>query len=297
MPFSLEKENYQQIHDGLVQAKSWLNSIGVKTDGTRFDKIIANVDLMNKHFKNKTLESLIDTKGNEELWFSLLESHAFVDIYEAFKDLKDDKLPRKKLQDVLDGPFLPREEVKGDANVNNRNFLFELELAARFKKQGVLPTGFEDIKFTYNEHNFNIQCKRIFSKKRVKDNIAGAYKQLQQQMTAVSGERGIIAISIEKIFETDRLILLVDTPEAIDPKIDKIFNSFRMDNSTYWEKFIDPRIVGIFVVLKFIIEIQNIRLLTRGTFIECIPLCSEKHLQFVDYHTFKELSYQLYPKT
>lgn len=47
---------YDQLEEGLRQAKTWLNSLSINTAGTRFDKIVRNIVAINKAYKNNTID-------------------------------------------------------------------------------------------------------------------------------------------------------------------------------------------------------------------------------------------------
>lgn len=296
MSNKLNSISYQKLYDELINTKKWLNSKRINTINTRFEEILNTVKEINEHYKSNTLNSIIEKKGNEQLWFSLLESNAFTLIYESFKDLKDHDLPRNKLRCSLQGPFLPREEVTGESNVNNRNLLFELELAAKLKSKGIDITGFDDIKFYHDSVEFVVECKRISSKKSVKSNISKAHDQIKQSMKNKNNIKGIIALSVEKLFKTDEYILKVETEDEIKDKVSQILNYFIRENKKYWDNIIDIRIVSIFIVLKFIAIIKSKRnMLTSGFQIDIVPLCSPQSLQFCDYNLLMSLGKQLSP--
>ena len=230
------------------------------------------IKLIHDSYVGNSIDSLIAKKGNEELWFSLLEATPFESIYEAFKHLKDHEIPKRKLTDILSGPFLPKEEESGTSSVNNRNYLFELELASKLKSKGITITGFDDVKFQFESIDFIIECKRIFSDRTVRANIEKAYEQLKKQMGTNEKKRGIIALSIEKICQTDHLYFEA-TEAKTETRINQYIDSFIKDNKQYWEKIVDIRIIGIFIILKFIVIIEPQHLLSNWqSFLYAHPL-------------------------
>ncbi|MBI5204160.1 MAG: hypothetical protein HZA11_04500 [Nitrospirae bacterium] len=290
--YKLDSISYEKSHENLLSVEAWLNSKGIVTENTRFKKIKENVKAIHESLVGHSLGSLITEKGNEELWFSLLEATPFESIYEAFKQLKDHEIPKRKLTDILSGPFLPKEEESGTSNVNNRNYLFELELASKLKSKGINITGFDDIKFEFESVDFTIECKRIFSDRTVRANIEKAYEQLQKQMATDEQKRGIIALSIEKIFQIDHLYFEATKAET-ETRINQYIDSFRKDNRQYWEKIIDIRVIGIFIILKFIVIIEPQHILTHGFQLAVVPLCSPAHLQYRDYDMLMALGNKL----
>jgi len=281
--YKLDSISYQKSYELLLKVESWLNSKGILTKDTRFEKIKGNVKAIHDSFVGNSLDSLIAEKGIEELWLSLLESTPFESIYKAFKDLKDHEIPRRKLRDTLSGPFLPTEEKSGTETVNSRNYLFELELASKLKNKGINVNGFDDVKFTFESVDFTIECKRIFSDKTVRTNIEKAYEQLKERMNANEKKRGIIALSIEKIFQTDHLYFSA-TEAEVGTRINNYIDSFIKQNKQHFLRTIlDIRIIGFFIIQKFIAIIEPQHLLTSGFQVAVHPLCSPAHFQYSDY--------------
>lgn len=291
--YKLASISYENCHENLLAIEAWLNSKGIITANTRFEKIKENVKAIHDSFIGNSLDALIAEKGNEELWFSLLESTPFESIHEAFKNLKDHEIPKRKLRDILSGPFLPKEEESGTASVNNRNLLFELELASKLKSKGINVTGFDDVKFAFESVDFVIQCKRIFSDRAVRSNIEIAYEQLRKQMDSDEQKRGIIALSIEKLIQTDHLYFEATEAET-EKRINQYIDSFIKNNKQYWEKIIDIRIVGVFIILKFIVIIEPQHMLTHGFQVAIYPQCSPAHLQYSDYDRLMALGNRLW---
>lgn len=280
--YNLRRISYQESCGKLLGVERWLNSKGIITENTRFKKILENVSKLYEAHKSQALDSLIQERGNKELWFSLLEASPFELIYETFSNLRRYEIspPKEKLKSIIDGPFLPEEEEKGSGNVNNRNYLFELELAAKLRNRGIKILGFADVKIEFESVNFFIECKRLFSDKNIKSNIERAYEQLKKQMS--EKDRGIIALSIEKIYKTDHLIFEATEAETED-RVNQIIDTFIRENEEYWQRIIDIRVVGVFVVLKFIVIIRPKILLTSGFQLAIRPLCSPVNLQYSDY--------------
>lgn len=286
-------KSYQEILNKLNPCELWLKSLNIPTSNSRLSEIIGYIDSLNSHYNNQTLPSLIEEVGNEKLWFALLESRAFITIHEAFLGLNQSRLPKKKLEEILKGPFLPTDEKPGDANVNARNCLFELELAARMKSSGFNVTGFDDIEFDYSNNKFNIQCKRLFSVRNMSYNINRAYEQLGGKLNNNAG-KGIIALAIEKIEETDRYLLDVSSKQEGGNKVNQRIVSIIQKYGNLWHNFIDIRVIGVLICLKFISIIRDEGpLLASGFFIGCDPLCSNQSTQFYDRQLIENIARQL----
>jgi len=257
----LTRMSYDHLLVQLTEAALWLaEKAQIKTAGTRFDEMYSNVQEIVKRYNAGDIEALIETKGNEELWFSLTECDAFIRIHSALKDVKSSKLPRKTLKDIVGGPLLPKNETPNSAD--SRNKLFELELAARYHESGIDITGFDDIQLYLDGNHIGIQCKRPYSPKKVRDNLRSAKDQIRKRYSVI--KQGMVAFAIDKLYETDRKILVVNTQSEIPLHVTKYTNDFIEKNKQDWYHLLNTRIIGILICMKYICHIKDINLLTTG---------------------------------
>lgn len=234
-------ESYKKIPElllnDLTEVKNWLIKIGINVEGTRFDEIYNNLALFVEFKEKCSIKCFIDRYGFESYLYTAIDSVSFIDIYKAFSSLKG-SIPVKKIRESLNGPFLPREEIPGDANVNSRNYFFELELASKLILKGIKVEGFDDIIFNFELHKFHIECKRLISGKRVPENIQIAYDQLSKKMSN-SNERGIIAFCFDKVFNLDDKIYTAKNFQDISSQLNQVGNRFRVKYSDYWNKLLN----------------------------------------------------------
>jgi hypothetical protein len=174
MSNKLTSQSFIELFNQLTEAKVWFSSIGIPTEGNRFDSILANVDLVRKHWDKPTLNDVARDHQIHDLWISLLDALTFVAIHQQFKGLKSAQLPRGRLKEALGGPLMPHDETHDGASIQARNAVFELELAAFLQACGLQITNFDDIEFLFDRTVVNVQCKRLHSyarqEKRFKDN-------------------------------------------------------------------------------------------------------------------------------
>ncbi len=113
-----------------------------------------------------------------------------------------------KLRDALAGPVLPNEE---DTNSNRaRNILFELNLASKLWRAGIMSTLGEepDLSCTLDDIHFLIHCKRAFSATGAKGCIDRARAQLKRDLKkAPKLAQGIIALSVSRLINTGNRVL------------------------------------------------------------------------------------------
>lgn len=265
--------SYEQILHELKETEQWLNSLNIETAGTRFEMVSKNIETINSEYKKVNINNLRTAMGLDVAYYSLTESHAFISIYKAFKNLNPNHLPKRKLKLSLAGPFLPREEISGSANVNPRNLLFEIELAARFINSGLVVLGFEDIGFGFEEFKIYVQCKRPHNKKSLKTNIEDAYHQLKFRNDIFQENvKGMIAISADKLFGIDNKILLINREEEIGRQVNARTADFVNSYQSAWQGILSQEVLAILLIFKFMALVKPIDLLTSVYFIIAIPL-------------------------
>ncbi|MCM2359407.1 MAG: hypothetical protein NDI77_14750 [Geobacteraceae bacterium] len=257
----LTRTKYDQLLAQLSEAAVWLSEKAqIKTAGTRFDLVYSNVQEIVKRYNAGKIEALIEEKGNEELWLSLTECDAFIRIHSVLKNVESAKLPRQTLKDVVGGPLLPRDETPNSAQ--SRNKLFELELAARFHEAGIHITGFDDIQLYLDGYHIGVQCKRPYSQKNVRENLRSAKNQIRKRHSVI--KQGMIAFAIDKLYETDRNILVVNTQSEIPLHANRHTNHFIENHREEWRNILNTSIIAVLVCMKYIYHIKDINLLATG---------------------------------
>ena len=118
---TFHKIDYDIILGMLYETKDQLNDIGLKTEDYRLTDILKYVNLICDFHKRNKVDELVNNFNNEILWYALLESSALIDVYQAFNGLKNHQVPRRKLQEILSGPFLPKDEDPTAQNFENSN--------------------------------------------------------------------------------------------------------------------------------------------------------------------------------
>ena len=241
----------------LEKTKKWLQQGRVNIADSRFEQVLTNLELLCTWHDQKRIPELLSNVGNELVIATLKETMPFIQIYEQFNNLKPHQsIPFSKLKKVIGGVFLTKNE---DAVTNEaRNILFELELAAMLKKRGLKITGFDDVEFQLGDAHCRIQCKRPMTSRAVSRNIDEALKQLQAGFTDESDKNvGIIALSIDKILDVSTRIIKTKNDKSLEKFIEKEMVGFCDRFSEYWARIVDPRVVAVIVVLKYVVEMEG----------------------------------------
>ncbi len=282
--------NYNEILDKLNDTKNWLQRIRLDVSNSRFSEILQYMEIINEHHQKKEVETLIRNYDNEILWYATLESIAFLEIHKAFSILKDHQIPRFKLMEILQGPFLPRHEDPKKQNIHARNTLFELQIAAKFKNAGIDIIGFDDVDFIFKGYKFNAQCKRIHSTKMIGKNIKKAIDQVSKKIDENENTKGIICLSIDKLTEKDDKLLKVKNVDYIKPEMTRITSRFIERHNQYWRNTINIRILACFIYFQAAAIIEETNLLTQCQQLEVDSIALPENLQTAEYLTIKQIA-------
>ncbi|MBC8527260.1 MAG: hypothetical protein H8D22_10510 [Candidatus Cloacimonetes bacterium] len=271
----------------------WLVGVGVKTHDTRFSEMIDILRIIVQHYKDENMPELFEKYDEATLYVVLTEATAFVRIFFAFKKTKSHKLPRTKFKEMLKGPLLPWNESPDQANIQARNTLFELEMAALFKSAGLKISSYDDVEFRFKKKTFNVQCKRIHSPNMISENVSGAATQITRRMQG-SNTKGLICICIDKLTEKEGWILQAENHQNAGLSLDQICRDFIHTNNHLWQNLVNTNILGTLIIMNAIALLNKPdSLLTncRQATMDIIPR-NIIHQQS-DYRLIKDLSKKL----
>lgn len=279
----------------LYECSKWLRSVRVRTTGTRFERVLQLMQTLVDHYKAGKVSELLESQDEATLYYVISGATSFIDVYLAFNDLKDHMVPRRKLTEALRGPLLPWEEQPGTLDTHGRNTLFELETAAWFKSCGIPPCGFDDVEFTFEGNTFNVQCKRVYSSKKVEDNVRTAVDQISCRMSDKFKEKGLICLCVDKITDKEGSILEVNDHKEIGPILDKMAHEFVDQYNRTWQRLVNNNILATIVVVKVLTSIRQdphpLLTTARTRILDIIP--DNAFYQQYDYNLIKSLSSRL----
>lgn len=257
MTFAFNRVSFEDQFQELEKTGQWLNRIGVKTENTRFDELLRLNKEIVEHEKKSLIDELIQKHDVMKLWFALTEATSFISIYDAFKGQESHLHPRSKLKIMLEGPYYSWDEDVFVGNIDPRNTLFELEAASKFKNVSAKITGFDDVDFVFKKTKFNVQCKRLHSEKKVRDNLSEAADQFYKKMKIRPSLKGIICLSIDKLTGREGMILKVNSPDEVRPKLVDISSSFLAKYGTLWHNFINTNILAVLIFVHVVAVIKE----------------------------------------
>lgn len=249
-----ETLTYSEINQKLESVEKWLAKFYPTNTSNRFTVIRKEITKASKAFQSQTLKQHIRQEGPDgttRLIISLTESEPLIRIYEAFQ-FETDQDFASKVKTIFGGPHLPWNETTSSSK--SRNFLFELDLAARCKSTKCSIINFDDITIEFQKRLVNIQCKRLQSERKTEERIREAQKQLLSQFERHDNSRGIIAIDVGKILGLDRNVLRRRTADEADRDVAVLLRKFAHIHRKHWKLAgIDPRILGILLFTRYIL--------------------------------------------
>jgi hypothetical protein len=249
------KTDYSDLVIKSTQFLDWLHKRNIRTQGTRIENLFSNLELISNAHSSKRIE-IINHLSEEEYKFTFLESYSLFSIYDQFHNYPINFISNKKLKEIIAGPYLPADEESGSKDVNARNILFELELAAFIHRYGIKIIGFDDLVFEFEAKKLFVECKRIISDKGLKSNLEKAISQLEYKVNE-KDNYGLIALSMDKLSKLDKNELLVKDISLIQKEAYGLCSLFIKSNEQLLNSILNEKIIGYIFVFKFYAEILN----------------------------------------
>lgn len=142
----------------------------------------------------------MQSKGRlAEVLTSYAEGIELVDALTSLRN-KQVMIPDGLLKRVLDGSS--DASLESHKSNRGRNAMFELIMGAMAAKQDLHPTFDHenpDVQFRFRGRRVLIECKRVFSQKKILDNVCEAVRQLEKCVHPADGDIGLVAISISRL--------------------------------------------------------------------------------------------------
>ena len=161
------------------------------------------------------------------------ESNEILEACDQFPDLSAPGL-RNRLKRVLSGPEILADEeaVSGGP----RNYLFELVMASTLKAAGfeVGLDGDEDVYFEISGVPCFMECKRVFSQRKLGERIGKAANQIRQRCNNAqdSRARGIVAVDVSRLINPGIHLFDCATLDGLSLEAERKIESFRVENQS-----------------------------------------------------------------
>jgi hypothetical protein len=178
--------------------------------------------------------------------WSVVEAQELGSIFQSIQDYESQVIKRLMLK-ALTGPLHPIQETL-TSNIA-RNTVFELTLAARFRRAGANVTiGRQaDLVVDHAGARLYIECKRPLYERNIGRNIEKARAQLRRHLDTESLRNlagGLIAIFVSKALNSGSNIYVVDKADDLNSlanDLDRLHQQYGQDYNSQ----VDLRLIGI----------------------------------------------------
>lgn len=246
---------------------NFLDSYGISKKQSRFSRSfhVFKTSLASDEYKQT---KVIPKKYLGEFRQALFDLTELYDIFQSIRGERDSPIIKDKLKKLNSGTHAHSQERK--ENTIARNTQFELVMYGELKKSGVnatLENPNPDILIKSRNHNFAIECKRIFSDSdyKVQDAVGDARDQLTCFFERDKKGVGIIAIDISRALTKGTLMLESATSQTAKEFISKEMELRRNLLAKYWtaKRLKDQRIIYVLIHATVIARLSNPNLHTH----------------------------------
>lgn len=263
---TLSKISFRALADEIEEVCAWLSGHGLRISPSRIGTYKKHINEMADYYDNDKVDQLLELRSFHELVNSSFEANELRHIYKGLNNVKGESLTEKLLE-INKGPFIYTEENTSSTN-RARNIAFELNIAARLIQAGyeVDLSDEADLIVKDSEYEVYIECKRPQKEHQINSNIKGALKQLHKRYGISKSSnkvRGLIAISIVKVFNPELYLLVANTPKELIEKVQKINITFIEQFKSKWRTPDDKKTIGAIIHVGCPFEIKKLNLLTN----------------------------------
>jgi hypothetical protein len=290
MAFTLRA--FDRVLNDIQEARAWYSQLRIDTTGTRLETMEQRTTVLLGDMEGLLREEVVERWSNTDTYYVLSDGVAFGRIAREIGKIGPNLLPRRKLRTILEGPLVPVDEIPGHSSVNGRNIFTELELAAKISECGIVPTGFDDLQFSFRGTDFAVESKRLVSRRRVRYNVEEAYGQLQRRLKTDQA-RGIISLALEKVMDLEGKILRVEPGDSPHEAVIEVVRDFDSRFGQPWQNFVDTRVVGILLIVRFLCFTVSSDVIGPAYYLVMRPLVRPDTLQGSDRELLLALANQL----
>lgn len=269
----MELLSYEEILQDLEQFLELCSSIGLQEKRGRFTQYRREIVALIDARKARSLSGQ-DEKQLDKYRIALLEGME-VSLMLPYLQQCESTALSPKIRACLKGPFKSNDE--NSTSNHARNIQFELFLASTLWRSGFQPVLGEhpDLKCRVENKWFFFECKRLFSTspQMLRDRIREAADQIQKnRRKAPPGTRGIIAISLERIFNPSQADIQILHEQQGRYAMDMWLSQKASEVREVWEPLRHKKIVGILFYAASPFDNFEAGFYTPGRYFKGIPL-------------------------
>ena len=253
-------------------ACKWVESFGIKLNPARVAIYRRDLEDLADHVEAGTGLQLEKERGLGNIINSVTESQELIEIHVGLKNREDADLG-DLLRKYIGGTALRSHETPLNSLARNTGFhLWFVSTAARCDVP-IDMTPPADATIRTAADSIAVECKRLFSRRKVEQNIRKGFLQLQERYKKADGRNevfGALALSLGKLDDC-----LIDARDEADlrTKANEKLERFRLEYERHWLSRSTGREVAVFLHWTAPVRIQDPYLLITATNFHFYPLC------------------------
>jgi hypothetical protein len=258
-----------------------LNVAGLPVSTTRLDRYKKSFATIDKYVRENRLKELSGRVPFPTIVNDFHESQEILEACDQFDDLNQPGL-RERLEKILSGV----SELHRERSSEPRNILFELVMAAMLKREGfeIHLDRIEDVSFDFFGRPWFIECKRIRSKRKLRERINEAALQIGKRCdnSQNSEAKGIIALDVSKLLNDGTRIFRCATLYSLKLEAERLLEAFRDLQKSTLESVKESRVLGVYLYSRM-----------PGTIEQPVGLWTVKEAIFIILHIEKTKEHAL----
>jgi hypothetical protein len=253
-------------------ACKWVENFGIKLNPARAAIYRRDLEDLADHVEAKTPVDFEKERGLENIINSVVEAQELIDIHAGLKNRQDAHLA-DLLRKYIGGTELRSRETPRTSLPRNTGFhLWFVSTAAKCDVPIDLAPPADAAVHT-SAFSVAVECKRLFSPKKVEQNIRKAFQQLQERYAQHDGRTeifGVLAVSLGKL---DDCLVEANDETDLSAQANQKLERFRQEYERYWVKRITGREIAVFLHWTAPVRVKNPYLLTTATQFHFYPVC------------------------
>jgi len=289
MAETFEINSYDEIIRDADEVLAWLESLRVNVVNSRLVDYREIVRILNDAVKKGTVANI---QGNS--WFAMVCDSFFElsVISKIHKKLKDEKAypPVRRIRLIAKGPISSLDEKKSSPNRQARDIQFELLTLAMMKNQGMTYKPLladTDVSGIFEERPIIMECKRLWSAKRVKNNIQTGVSQLTAKLNRLPDANrpvGLLGLDFTRLVSPPGHLLECSSYQDAKRRLDAFVEESLRLHEHFWSKSPDIRFIGVVGYLGAVVVLKDRPLLSAAHRFGVIPFCRMNSANFQFLH-------------
>lgn len=253
-------------------ACKWVESFGIKLNPARVAIYRRDLEDLADHVEASTGLQFEKERGLENVINSVVESQELIEIHAGLKSREDAHLS-DLLRKYIGGTAFRNQETPLTSLARNTGFhLWFVSTAAKCDVPIDL-TPPADATIRTIADSIAVECKRLFSPRKVEQNIRKGFQQLQERYKQYDGRTeifGALALSLGKLDEC-----LIEAHDEADLRAqgNEKFERFRLEYERHWLRRSTGREIGVFLHWSAPVRMKDPYLLITATNFHFYPLC------------------------